>query len=218
MKFRFGPWPILALSALLASACAPSGRGVIVFCAGDSITEQAYPLFLRRLINQEGISARVLNYGRSGYTSGEYLNFLLKYRLRLIEEKPDFILLELGTNDLRADHDLTSTDEFRTNMKKIVGLFRSFRSRNGKIPKLFIATIPDIPADTPFPFGPESSRRVQSEINPAIRELAAAERITVVDQHAVFVGRPDLLPDVHPVRDGYRLMAETWAKAIRSHF
>jgi len=62
------------------------------------------------------------------------------------------------------------------------------------------------------------SRRVRAEINPAIREIAAAEGIAVVDQHAVFLRRPDLLPEVHPVREGYRLMAEVWRDALRPRY
>ena len=217
MKYRAGRWVILVLTAFLFSGCAPSGRGVIVFCAGDSITEAAYPHFLRRILNREGIAARVLNYGRSGYTSGEYLNFLVKSRDKLIEEKPDVILLQLGTNDLRNDHDFTPTDKFRANMKGILGVFRTFRSRSGKIPAILIATIPDIP-ETPPNFDAASARRVRAEINPAIRDIAAGEGITVVDQHAVFVRRPDLLPEVHPARDGYRLMAETWREALRPRY
>jgi len=206
------------LMTFLFSGCAPSGRGVIVFCAGDSLTEAAYPHFLRRILNRDGIVARVLNYGRSGYTSGEYLNFLVRYRDKLIEEKPDVVLLQLGTNDLRNDQDFTPTDKFRANMKGILGVFRTFRSRSGKIPTILIATIPDIPETRPPNFDAESARRVRAEINPAIREIAAEEGIAVVDQHAAFVRRPDLLPEVHPARDGYRLMAETWREALRPRY
>ncbi|MCX6566793.1 MAG: SGNH/GDSL hydrolase family protein [Candidatus Aminicenantes bacterium] len=218
MKFRAGRWLFLVVVALLISGCAPSGRGIIVFCAGDSITAAAYPHFLQRILNRDGIAARVLNYGRSGYTSGEYLNFLVKYRAKLIEEKPDVVLLELGTNDLRTDRDFTPTEKFRANMKGILGVFRTFRSRSGRIPTILIATIPDIPETRLANFSAESARRVQAEINPAIREIAAGEGIKVVDQHAVFVRRPDLLPEVHPARDGYRLMAETWREALRPRY
>jgi len=217
MNNRVGRGLTLVLAAFLAAGCVPSGRGIIVLCAGDSLTEAAYPQFLRRMLNAEGIAARVLNYGRSGFTSGEYLNYLVKSRDQLVEEKPDVILLELGTNDVRVDHDATPTDRFRMNMKEILGVFRTFRSRSGKIPMILIATIPDIP-ETPPNFNAESARRVEAEINPAIRDIAAEAGITVVDQHAVFVRRPDLLPDVHPVREGYRLMAEAWREALRPRY
>ncbi len=217
MKDRAGRGAILVSAVLLLMSCAPPGRGVIVFCAGDSLTKAAYPDFLRRELNRDGIAARVLNYGRSGYTSGEYLKFLVKFRPKLIEEKPDVVLLQLGTNDVRIDHDATPTDAFKENMRQIRAVFRTFRSRSGKIPLILMATIPDIP-ETPPNFDASSARRVRAEINPAIREIAAAEGIAVVDQHAVFLRRPDLLPEVHPVREGYRLMAEVWREALRPRY
>lgn len=190
---------------------------MIVFCAGDSLTQADYPLFLRRALNREGVTARVLNYGRSGYTSGEYLSFLKKNRARLIEDKPDFILLQLGTNDVRTDHDFTPSAKFRENMSAIIGVFRTFRSRSGRIPRIFLATIPGIHPGEHENFGPESARRAEDDINPAIREIAAAAGVAVVDQHAVFAARADLLPAIHPVREGYRLMAEAWAEALRPY-
>ena len=102
-------------------------------------------------------------------------------------------------------------------MRQILAVFRTFRSRSGKIPLILMATIPDIP-ETPPNFDASSARRVRAEINPAIREIAAAEGIAVVDQHAVFLRRPDLLPEVHPVREGYRLMAEVWREALRPRY
>lgn len=215
MRKRLGCWLGLGVIALSLSACAPAGKGAVVFCAGDSLTQEAYPLFLRRAFNREGIPARVLNYGRSGYTSGEYLAFLQKNKAQLIEDKPDFILLQLGTNDVRTDRDSTPTAKFRENMTAIIGAFRSYRTRSGRVSRLLLATIPDIPPGDHKNFGPESARRVKEEINPAIREIAAAAGITVVDQQAVFAARPDLLPAIHPVRDGYREMAEAWLKALR---
>lgn len=212
---RIGCWLGLGAIALSLSACAPAGKGVIVFCAGDSLTEEAYPLFLRRILNREGIAARVLNYGRSGYTSGEYLAYLQKNKAQLIEDKPDFILLQLGTNDVRTDRDSTSTAKFRENMNAIIGAFRSFRTRSGRVSRVFLATIPDIPPGDHKNFGPQSARRVKDEINPAIREIAAAAGIAVVDQQAAFAARPELLPAIHPVREGYRMMAEAWMKALR---
>jgi len=214
MTHQAGRGVIVALAALLFWGCAPSGRGVIVFCAGDSLTEAAYPRDLRRILAAEGISARVLNHGRSGMTSGEYLNHLVRERARLIEEKPDVVLLQLGTNDVRIDGDSTPVEKFRENMEGILGVFRTFRSRSGKIPVILLATVPDTPV-TPPNFDASSARRVRDEINPAIRDLAAAEGIAVVDQHAVFVRRPELLPEVHPLREGYRLMAEAWREALR---
>jgi len=215
MQIRRGRWSIVLMMPFFVSVCASPPRGMIILCAGDSITAQAYPHFLQRILNREGRPARVLNYGRSGNTSGEYLDFLTRNRARLIADKPDLVLIQLGTNDLRTDLDYTPTERFRSQMKKIVETFRTFRNRTGRIPVILLGTIPPVPAAGPLPFSAESARRVEAEINPAIRSLAAEEGLPVVDNHGLFIRRPELLPDVHPSRDGYRALAENWREGFR---
>jgi len=216
VEIRIGRYSILLLLPFFVSVCSSSPRGIIVLCAGDSITAAAYPHFLQQMLNKTGVRAKVLNYGRSGNTSGEYLRFLESDKDRLKAERPDFILLQLGTNDVRTDADHTPTDIFVGNMKRIITIFRGFQDRTGKTPRILLATIPPVPEGTPLPFTPESSRRVESEINPAVREIAEAERLSLVDNHKVFANRPELLPGVHPSREGYRLLAENWLTALKS--
>jgi lysophospholipase L1-like esterase len=197
------------------SFCSSPSRGVIILCAGDSLTAEAYPHFLQQLLNKEGIRAKVLNFGRSGSASGEYRRFLEENGAQLIKERPDFILLQLGTNDVRVDGDHADTDAFAANMKAILTMFGAFTDRTGRPSQAILATIPPVPGNTPLPFSPESSRRVMAEINPAIRALSAAAGIPLVDNQALFAGRQDLLPGVHPSRDGYRLLAANWLAALR---
>lgn len=207
---------LLAAVILGQAACLAGGPGLIILCAGDSLTAQGYPPYLRRILVRDGIRSRVANYGRSGATSGEFLAFLEEEEDRLKEERPDVVLVALGTNDLRTDHDFTPTEIFRRNLQAIIERFRTFRSRSGRIPLIVLATIPDIPLGDLRNFDGNSARRVEDEINPAIRDIAAAAGLPVVDNHAVFAGRPDLLPRVHPAPEGYRAMAENWRKALRS--
>ena len=108
MKTSIGKsFALLILFALLLT-CSPSQRGVIVLCAGDSLTESPYPRFLKNIFTTAGIRTKVLNFGRSGNTTGEYLSFLLNNKDSLAEKHPDFVCLLLGTNDVRNDHDNTS--------------------------------------------------------------------------------------------------------------
>ena len=129
--------------------------------------------------------------------------------------RPDFICLQLGTNDVRVDHDHTSSEAFFANMKEIVRLFRDFRTRSGKTPHILLSTIPPVPEDTPYPFAPESAGRVEREINPLIRKLAAEENLTLVDNFSVLCGSPDLLADVHPSDAGYEALARNWFEALK---
>lgn len=215
MVIRVGRTSILLLLPFFISACSSSPRGVVVLCAGDSLTAEAYPHFLQQILNRSGVRAKVLNYGRSGNTSGEYLRFLESSLERLKTERPDFILLQLGTNDVRTDADNTATDVFKNNMKAIVDHFRGFRNRAGKPSRILLGMIPPVPEATPLPFTPASSRRIEEEINPVLRALAGEDSLVLVDNHAIFTARPELLPGVHPTRDGYRLLAENWHAALR---
>lgn len=187
----------------------------VVLCAGDSLTELGYPPLLQRLLRREGFRARVLNFGRKGFNSGEYLRFLKAQEKRLALTRPDYVLLELGTNDVRVDGDRTATAAFERNMTEVIRTFRSFRNPEGGVPVVFLATIPPVPGTAGRPFAPESSRRVHEEIDPALRRLAAELAVILVDVHALFVDAPELLPDVHPTPAGYLRMARLWLDALR---
>lgn len=204
---------VAALGALCS--CAGPERGVIILCAGDSITEQGYPRYLRADLRTDGIRARVLNYGRSGNTSAEYLAFLKGTGDKLRAERPDIVLLELGTNDVRADGDRVDAADFERNIREIVVIFKGFRTRAGGAPGIYLAAIPPIPEGTPFPFGPDSGARVDAEINPAVKAVCADLGLGFVDNHTPFVRAPELLPSVHPSPEGYKAMAATWYAAIR---
>jgi lysophospholipase L1-like esterase len=213
---RFGPAFLLILLAVLSS-CRARPSGIIIFCAGDSITEGGYPRFLRGSLRSEGVKARVLNYGRSGYTSAEYLSFLKTNINTFRSEWPDIVLIELGTNDVREDGDRTSREEFEKNIREIVGIFKDLKTRSGERPEIFLAAIPPVPDDTPFPFGPGSSQRVTAEINPTIKAICTETQTVFVDNYSLFLGSPHLLPGVHPSSEGYRTMARNWQEAIKPH-
>ena len=205
---------ILFILALFFSCSSPPPN-YIILCAGDSITETGYPRFLSRILRREGIRARVVNHGRSGFNSKEYLVFLEKNKVALADSHPDFICLQLGTNDVRTDHDDTSADEFYANMKEIIRLFRDFETRSGKMPSILLGTIPPIPDGTPFPFSSLSARRVEEEINPLIQKLALEEALILVDNFSVFLRSPHFLPEVHPTEEGYKAMAQNWYRTLK---
>lgn len=215
MHLRFGRISVVLLMPVFVSVCASPPRGFIILCAGDSITAEAYPHFLQRLFARDGVRARVLNYGRSGFTSGEYRAFLEKNLDRLAREHPEAVLLQLGTNDVRVDGDRTPTADFVANMKAITAAFKGFRTRSGRPAVLLLATIPPVPRGTPLPFSDESVRRVEEDINPAVRALAAEESLPLVDNHGLFLSRPELLPGVHPSREGYQALAASWYGSLR---
>lgn len=205
----------LAVFVLLATCSSPP-RGVIILCAGDSITAAEYPRHLQRLLKKDGLRARVLNYGQRGFTSGEYLRYLKRNKDALSEEHADFVLLQLGTNDVRLDGDNTSGEAFGSQMREIIRIFRDFKNRKGESTKIMLATIPPLPGKVNFPFGPESQARVISEINPLLVTIAAEEKLLLVDNYSLFFRSPYLLPDVHPTSEGYRALARNWYEALQT--
>ena len=204
-----------ALALVYFYACSSSPPGLIILCAGDSITAAEYPRYLQRSLRGDGLRVQVLNYGREGNTSGEYLNFLKENSAILAAQHPHFILLQLGTNDVREDGDKTSAVQFESNMTEIIRIFSQFRTRSGDATRIILATIPPIPESTSFPFSQESRQRVISEINPIIYKLAKDNGLALVDNHYLFSRQPQLLPDVHPSKEGYRELAKNWYRAIK---
>jgi lysophospholipase L1-like esterase len=217
MQIRIGRFSVLLLLPFFFSVCASPPRGIIIFCAGDSLTVKAYPHFLQRLLNADGITARVINHGVSGHNSKEYLAFLRDpgREEALMWERPDIILLQLGTNDVRTDGDFLPTAQFVADMRQILDFFKGFISRTADPSRIVLALVPPIPENVPYPFSPESARRVREEINPAIAALAREYGMRLVDNNRIFAGRPDLLPGVHPTREGFRIMAGNWYETVK---
>lgn len=212
---------LLALFLLhcLAAACrrepvvpALSGQPVIL-CAGDSITASSYPKHLKKLLELDGLRVQVVNGGVKGDSTAEYLRFL--ERSRIIERTdPGWVLLQLGTNDLRIDSHATTTAQFRRNLEAIIDRIGRHRNKNGSFPRIILATIPPIPVEVRWHFDAGSRGRVEAEINPAIRAIAVQRGLVLAEIYALFAGRPDLLPDIHPSEEGYRALAAAWHRVL----
>jgi len=184
-------------------------RPPVVLCAGDSITAGGYPWYLQRRLDEAGYRLEVINAGEKGNTSGEYLGFLRRSRI-VAQTNPRWVLLQLGTNDVRSDDDATSVERFRGNLEAILGIVAGHRNPDGSSPRVLLATIPPVPVEIAGHFNAASRLRVESEINPAIREIAGRRQLALVDTHELFAARPDLLPGVHPNEKGYRALADAW--------
>lgn len=206
---------ILALSGCPAGgdSAPPAAPPPTILCAGDSITAASYPDRLRLLLEGTGHRYRVVNAGRGGNTSGEYLGFLLRSRI-LDRENPRWVLLQLGTNDVRIDGDATPIGKFQENLGEILDLVTRHRNPDGTTPRVLLATIPPVPAEVTGHFDASSRARVEAEVNPAIREIAALRGIPLVENHAVFQAHPEWLPAIHPTEEGYRALAQSWFEAL----
>lgn len=185
----------------------------VVLCAGDSITAGGYPWHLKRRLDEAGYRLQVINAGEKGNTSGEYLGFLRRSRI-LERTNPRWVLLQLGTNDVRSDGDATSVEQFRENLDAILDLVAGHRNPDGSSPGVLLATILPVPVEIAGHFDAASRGRVDTEINPAIREIGGRRKIPLVDNHRLFATRPELLPGIHPNEQGYRALGELWYDAL----
>lgn len=199
---------------LLLSTCRPHPPSYIILAAGDSLTAEGYPEYLRRILQEQGYRVKIYNFGRSGHNSTEYLAYLRAEGEKLRSLQPDFILVELGTNDVRIDGDHNSIAAYDANMREILRFFSGFKNRWGGSSRILLALIPPLPPGVAFPFAPESRVRVEKEINPTLKRLAGELRLDLVDHSKLFATKPELLPGVHPTEEGYREMARVWAKAL----
>jgi lysophospholipase L1-like esterase len=216
--------PVLRPLALLLLHClavgcrrepaVPALSGLpVILCAGDSITAASYPKHLKELLAQDHLRVQVINAGVKGDSTAEYIRFL--ERSRIIERTdPDWVLLQLGTNDLRIDSHATTTERFRRNLETILDRIERHRNKDGSSPRVFLATIPPVPIEVRWHFNADSRRRVEAEINPAIREIASRRGLFLADVHALFAARPELLPEIHPSEEGYRELAEFWRRIL----
>lgn len=183
-----------------------------ILCLGDSITSKGYPEVLQRILTEKGFeNLCVRNLGRRGDTSGEYLAYL-KVHPNILNGRTDIVLVQLGTNDVRIDHDHTDTQTFAKNMEKIVGLIRKIHPKA----QIFIATIPPVLKDVPGYFDWTSRRRVSTEINPFITRLARQLVCTRVDVYQAFKGHPEWYEGdgIHPNETGTRKLAEVYVQAV----
>lgn len=101
----------------------PEKRTIVAL--GDSLTEgfgvapqDAYPVKLKALLDQQGIDCRIINAGISGDTCRGVLNRLAEIPMMA----PDLVILEIGINDVLMG---AMTERIQANISAIVEKLRS---------------------------------------------------------------------------------------------
>ncbi len=186
------------------------GESIKILCMGDSITESSfgsYPKYLKTLFKENGINADVISAARPGNTSGEYLSFLRKSNI-LEKSDPYIVLIMLGTNDVRIDSDRTDKRRFLENMKKIIRKIKRYEKERKKRVLIFLMTPPPIFNIDIRTFNESSKKRIREEIVPIIKSIAKKNKLGLIDIHSYFLKRKELLPGIHPSKDGYYRMAK----------
>lgn len=217
-----------------------------VFCCGDSLTYSSYPAEMQEMLNNFKLKQarektndknlaslpfkpyKVWEKGKQGFNSGELLRHL-QTKTWLLRYDPDIVVLQFGTNDVRETaHKRIGVEQFVDHAKKMIERVRKQKYTEGRKPRIILCTVPPLKK-----FGgqlsKESERRIEEELNPALRRLAAAEGVTLVDLYAAFAeGKAEPSPllttadleklqngdklyaadGVHLNDDGYRFMAK----------
>jgi lysophospholipase L1-like esterase len=220
------PLPSLSLRTLIAAALTLTLTGVafaadpkkptVIACVGDSITfgagvekreENNYPKVLGELL---GKSFETKNFGRSGATllkQGDLPYWKTKEFENASASNPDIVVIKLGTNDSKPQN-WKHKDQFVSDAKALVLHFRNLPSK------------PVVHVCLPVPVYEArwgiNEPVVQSEVIPALQQVAKELNTPVIDLHTALANKPTLFPDkIHPNAAGAKLIAEAVAEALR---
>lgn len=206
----------LLSSAGFATAEEPDMNAKRIACVGDSITEgfgaepgKSYPAQLQQML---GDKWQVVNYGLGGRTllkKGDVPYWNEKAYQDALKLKPNVVVIMLGTNDTKPQN-WKFESEFVADYTALVKSFQELESK----PKIFVCR--PCPVIEPGNFG-ITEVHVKEEIE-RIDKLAHDMKLEVIDMHAAFEKKPELLPDrVHPNTAGATEMAKVVYKAVTGH-
>ena len=179
------------------------GKKIRIACVGDSITEgymssnpaeKAYPVVLQSLL---GDKYEVKNYGQGGTcllrNSDQSYRECWGYR-DSIADKPDVVLLMLGTNDANRDFNIRRLGGFYADYLSMINEYRLVGA------KVVVLT-------TPVLFCNEHNEHIR-KIVAWEKEAAAVYGCDVVDINAYSESHPYFFPDnVHCDDSGYAALA-----------
>jgi lysophospholipase L1-like esterase len=205
--FEFAVWLCVVVGFIgepVRAAKEPDEPALRVACVGDSITDgyqmpdkahNAYPMQLARLL---GPDWEVRNFGASGATLMRATGYPYDQRPvygAALAWKPAIVVVALGTNDTKAEAIGARPADF---VPSYHALIADFRAANPQA-KIFLCLPP--PA---FPEAMGISDQVlQQEILPRIRQVAAEEKLPLIDLHTPLENAAALFPDkIHPTAEG----------------
>lgn len=203
-----------ALLILISGMLSCSGDKIKIACVGDSITEgygledpseTAYPEVLNEIL---GENYSVLNCGKSSTTlikSGNKSYWDSKEFSSVFCFKPNIITIKLGTNDTKAKN--WNKETFLESYQSMIDTFRTIHGN------------PEIYVCLPVPVFKTKWGINDSTINagviPAINEIAAKNKLKIIDLNTPFINDSLLFPDgIHPNEEAEAKIAEIISKVI----
>lgn len=181
-----------------------------VACVGDSITwgftivnrrKNSYPSVLQGLL---GTDYEVRNFGYNDASARFDADtpYVSKKAYRdSLEWNPDIVLLMLGSNDTKRRN--WDPDIFRRDYSKMVESYLALTSS----PRVILIAPIRIFQPLNIPVLGLYSETMESGVRPAIREIAAAKGLELVDLADLFTDSKYLMDGVHPQTTGARMLA-----------
>ncbi|HEY8995078.1 MAG TPA: GDSL-type esterase/lipase family protein [Lacunisphaera sp.] len=208
---------VLVTALVLFCGLSVTFAQIHIACVGDSITAgyglanpgtQSYPAQLQAIM---GAGFTVGNYGRSGATalksSDNTYWHSSQYRASL-RSKPDIVVIMLGTNDSKSWN--WNSARFNSDYRALIAQYQSLATA----PRVYMCLVP--PVFVPNPFGNTFDPAfIQNVVLPALRDIATATGVTLIDNNSPFVGHPEDFSDgVHPTEQGAAIIASIVADAL----
>jgi acyl-CoA thioesterase-1 len=191
-----------------------------IVCLGDSVTravrpgvkpEETFCAVLDRRLRALGIAAEVINAGIGGHTTADGLARLDR---DVLAHRPGHVVIMFGLNDSWVDPGKTtsrlSAAQYEQNLRQLLA-----RTRAARIAPLLMT--PNPVAAPGYP--PERNVTLKKYVE-AVREVARAEKVPLIDVYARFaeltlegVSLNDLYTDgMHPNPRGQGILAELLAR------
>lgn len=190
---------------------------------GMAAVAAPYPSVLERMLKERysAQSPTVFNAGLAGESVNDS-ETRRRFTRTLNERNPEIVLLQEGINDLHV-FDLFGIPP----SQGIRGVVDSLRAMSlearGRGIQVFLGTLlPERPNGCrAFAIPPRNDVDLITPTNDQIRAMAAAERIDLIDLHAVFAGQTASLlgqDGLHPSDAGYAAIANAFFEAIKQKF
>lgn len=218
---------MLATMAACAAVAAPSEAATRVMPLGDSITHGynvpgGYRIALEDRLVAAGLDvdfvgsqangpSELADRQHEGYPGRQIHEISDRVEPLLARQRPEVVLLLIGTNDMIRDHQLaTAPQRLSTLIDRIAA--------GAPGAPLLVASLPTLLRTDGGASG-DGDRRVRA-YNAAIPDVVAAQaargrRVSFVDMYPA-LSRSDIPDRVHPDRIGYDKMAAVWESALRA--
>jgi acyl-CoA thioesterase I len=198
-------------------------KSVKIACIGNSITQYVNTVSGTTLPEHAYAARLGMLYGPGHFTrnygvSGAYVQkngpspYWTNGRLaQIFAWKPQVITIKLGTNDARAQYWNKANY-----IKDLTAFIDTLEKSITPQPKIWLSLpVPAWEVNGVKPFNGIDGVLIQDEVIPAIRQVAAAKGIPIIDPHTPFLNLKRLVPDgVHPINEGQDSLAAIFYRTM----